>query len=108
MPFSSPFNLAYVARNNSNNLFVTTANEAGVFGAPTQISSQSSKTAPAFCCPFEIALAYVANNNSNNLLMTTSSDFITWTPSVPVTGQQSSKMAPALAVSNSSRGADGT
>ena len=104
--------LAYVADNKSNNLLLTTAvgsgvvpPTVGVFGAPAQImGAQSSKTAPALCNTGNfMVLAYVADNESNDLLVTTSVEGM-WTPPVQVK-EQSSKMAPALAVLEGGNGA---
>jgi hypothetical protein len=101
--------LVYVA-NNSNNLLLTTSSDGGSTWSPSTpvqvpsasngLQTLSSQTAPALAVNGStLVLAYV-NDGSNDLMVTTSSNGGSkWTVPVPV-GNQTSKMAPAIAVLN--------
>jgi hypothetical protein len=95
-PEGSQLVLAYVATNNSNDLFVTTTDALGTWSQSNPVTGQQSQIAPALTeFNGQLALAYVANNGSGDLLVALSKDSVNWSSSNPVQGQSSS-IGPAI------------
>jgi hypothetical protein len=104
--------LAYVANNGSHDLLVTFSTNGVNWTTSTPVTGQQSPATPAIAVmpnpidsptpftTFNLIMVYVANNGSNDLLVTTSVNGINWTTSTQITGQ-SSRVAPALRISES-------
>jgi hypothetical protein len=104
--------LAYVANNGSNDLLVTFSANGVSWTKSTPVTGQQSPVTPAIAVmpnpvdsptpftTFNLIMVYVANNGSNDLLVTTSVNGVNWTTSTQIAGQ-SSRVAPALRISES-------
>jgi hypothetical protein len=88
--------IAFVANDASNQLLVSHSADGVTWSGSKQVTTQSSKAAPALVV-FESKLwvAFVANDASNQLLVAHSAHGKNWSPSIEVKNQ-SSKAAPAF------------